>query len=95
LDVLQRREVGTPPNTPDYDAVARAVPMDAAIQRLQAIYSRPRTSAAARPESSSSEEEMSSKESGDEEGAELGDGEAASPASSADLNDFDSSEEDA
>jgi hypothetical protein len=69
--------------------------MDAAIQRLQAIYSRPGTSAAARPESSSSKEEMSSEESGNVAGAELGDGEATSPASSVDLDDFDSSEEDA
>jgi hypothetical protein len=69
--------------------------MDAAIQRLQAIYSRPETSVAARPESSSSEEAMSSKESDDEEAVESGNDEATSPTSSMDLDDADSSGEDA
>jgi hypothetical protein len=91
LDVLQRKGGGTPPGTPDRDAITRAARMDASIQRLQAIYSRPGTSVAGRPESSSSEEETSSEESGDEEAVELGDGEAASPASSAELDDSDSS----
>jgi hypothetical protein len=68
--------------------------MEATIQCLQAIYSRLRTPVAARSESSSSEEETSSDESGDKEAVELGDGEAASPASSVDLDDSDSTEED-
>jgi hypothetical protein len=91
LDVLRRRAAGTPPGTPDRDAVARVARMDVDIQHLQAIYSRPRTSAAARPESSSSEEAMSSEESSDEEAVEPGDEEAPSPATSADLDDSDSS----
>jgi hypothetical protein len=95
LDVLQRRVTSTPPGTPDRQAVARAARLDIAIRRLQAIYSRPGTSAAARPESSSGEEATSSEESDDEEAAEAGDEEAASPASSMDLDDTDSSEEDA
>jgi hypothetical protein len=75
--------------------ITRAPRVDTAIQRLQAIYLRPGMQAAARSESSSSEEGTSSKESDDEEAAELGDGEAASPASSVDLNDSDNSEGDA
>jgi hypothetical protein len=93
LDVLHRRAI-MPPCTPDRWAIARAVSLDIAIQRLQAINSHPGTSSAARPESSSSKEATSSEESGDEEAAEFGDEEAASPASSMDLDDADSSEED-
>jgi hypothetical protein len=69
--------------------------VDVDIQRLQAIYSRPGTPVMARSDSSSSEEETSFEESGDEEAMELGDREAASPASSVDLDYSDSSEEDA
>jgi hypothetical protein len=44
-DVLQRREP-PPPGTPDRAAVARAARLEIALQRLQAIYARPGTSAA-------------------------------------------------
>jgi hypothetical protein len=85
----------TPPGTPDRQAIARAAHLEIAIQRLQAIYSRPGTAAAARPESSSSKEATSSEGSSDEEAVVSGNEEAASPVSSMDLDDADSSEEDA
>jgi hypothetical protein len=68
-EVLQRREP-PPPGTPDRAAVDRAARLDIALQRLQAIYARPRTSAAAGQEGSSSDGTMSSGESGGEEAGE-------------------------
>jgi hypothetical protein len=94
LDVLQRREI-TPPGTPDRRAIARAARLDITLQCLQAMYCRLGMSSAARPESSSSKEATSSEESGDEEAADYDNEEAAFPASSGDLDDVDSSEEDA
>jgi hypothetical protein len=102
LDVLQRREI-KPPDTPDRQAITRAARLDITLQRLQAMYSRPSASSAARPESSSNEEATSFGESGDEEAAESGDEEAvvssdeeeASSVSSQGLSDDKSSEEDA
>jgi hypothetical protein len=58
-EVLQTR-AATPPGTPDRAAQARAARLDIALHRLQAIYSRPGTSSAARQESSSSNEATSS-----------------------------------
>jgi hypothetical protein len=86
LDVLQRREI-MPLGTPDRQVIARAVHLDITLQCLQAIYSRPGMSSAARPESSSSKEAMSSEESRDEEAADSDNEEAAFPASRGDLDD--------
>jgi hypothetical protein len=73
-EVLQRREP-PPPRTPDRAAVARAARLYIALQRLQAIYASPGTSAAAGQEGSSSDGTTSSGESGDEEAGEAdGDG---------------------
>jgi hypothetical protein len=69
--------------------------LDVTIHHLQAIYSRPGTSAAARPKSSSSDEAMSAEESDNKEAVESGNEEAASPPSSMDLDNTNSSEEDA
>jgi hypothetical protein len=60
-EVLQRR-VAPLPSTPDHVAQERATRLDSALQRLQAIYARPRTSAATGQESSSSGEATSSGE---------------------------------
>jgi hypothetical protein len=92
-----------PLGTPDRRAIARVARLDIALQCLQAIYSRPGTSSAARLESSSSGEATSSGESGNEEAAESDDEEAAessgeeeaSSASSLGLGGDESSEEDA
>jgi hypothetical protein len=64
-EVLQRR-APPPPGTPDRAVQARAAQLDIALQRLQAIYARPRTSAAVGQESSSSGDTSSSGESGSE-----------------------------
>jgi hypothetical protein len=70
-EVLQRR-APPPPGTPDRAALARVARLDIALQRLQAIYARPGTSAAAGQESSSSGDTTSSGESGGEEAEEAG-----------------------
>jgi hypothetical protein len=72
-EVLQRR-APPPPGTPNRMAQARATRLDIALQRLQAIYARPGTSAAAGPESSSSGDTSSSGESGSEGAGEDDDG---------------------
>jgi hypothetical protein len=59
-EVLQRR-APPPPSTPDRAAHARAEHLDIALQRLQALYARPRTSAAAGQEGSSSGDTTSSR----------------------------------
>jgi hypothetical protein len=85
-EVLQRR-VPPPPGTPDHAAQDRATRLDIALQRLQAIYARPRTSAAAGQESSSSGDTSSSEESDsegageDDDGAMESSGEASSGSS--------------
>jgi hypothetical protein len=70
-EVLQRRAPPSP-GTPDRVAQDRAARLDIALQRLQAIYARPGTSAAAGQESSSSDDTTSSGESGGEEAEEAG-----------------------
>jgi hypothetical protein len=99
-EILQRREPPLP-GTPDRAAVDRAARLDIALQRLQAIYARPRTSAAAGQEGSSSDGTMSSGESGGEEAGEA-DGDDAtgssgetSSGSSHDTGDDEGSEENA
>jgi acetolactate synthase regulatory subunit len=72
-EVLQRMEP-PPPGTPDRAAQARAAQLDIALQRLQDIYARPRTSAAAGQGSSSSGGSSSSEESGSEEAGDDGGG---------------------
>jgi hypothetical protein len=72
-DVLQRR-APPPPGTPDRTAQARVAWLDIALQRMQAIYARPGTSAAAGQESSSSGDASSSEESGSEGAGEDDDG---------------------
>jgi hypothetical protein len=79
----------------------RAAQLDIALQRLQAIYSRPGTSAAVSQESSSSDDTTSSRESGGEEAEEVGSdgametsGEASSDSSQG-TGDDEGSEEDA
>jgi hypothetical protein len=73
-EVLQRR-APPPPGTPDRAAQDRAARLDIALQRLQAIYARPGTSAATGQESSSSDDTTGSGESGGEEAEEVnGDG---------------------
>jgi hypothetical protein len=72
-EVLQRR-VPPLPGTPDRAAQARATRLDIALQRLQAIYARPGTSAATGQESSSSGDTSSSGESGSEGAGEDDDG---------------------
>jgi hypothetical protein len=62
-EVLQRRAPPLP-STPDRVAQDRAAQLDIALQRLQSIYARPGTSAAAGQESSSSDGTTSSGESG-------------------------------
>jgi hypothetical protein len=75
--------------------------LDIALQRLQAIYSRPRTSSATGQESSSSEEATSSGETDNEEDAESGDDRVMESSGEASLGscqftgDDESSEEDA
>jgi hypothetical protein len=69
-EVLQRR-APLPPGTPDRAAQARAARLDIALQRLQAIYARPGTSATAGQESSSSGDTASSGESDSEEAEEV------------------------
>jgi hypothetical protein len=64
-EVLQRR-APPPPSTPDRAAQDSAARLDIALQRLQAIYACPRTSAAAGQESSSSGDSSSSGESSSE-----------------------------
>jgi acetolactate synthase regulatory subunit len=99
-EVLQRR-APPPPGTPDRAAQARAARLDIALQRLQAIYPRPGTSAAVGQESSSSSDTASSGEFGSEEAEEAGgDGETessgeASSESSQGTGDGEGSEEDA
>jgi hypothetical protein len=56
-----------PPGTPDRAAQARAARLDITLQRLQAIYARPRMSAAVDQGSSSSGGSSSFEESGSEE----------------------------
>jgi hypothetical protein len=99
-EVLQRR-APPPPGTPDRAAQARAARLDIALQRLQAIYPRPGTSAAVGQESSSSSDTTSFGEFGSEEAEEAGgDGEMessgeASSESSQGTGDGEGSEEDA
>jgi hypothetical protein len=64
-EVLQRR-APPPSSTPDRVVQARAARLDIALQRLQAIYTRPGTSAAAGQDSSSRGDTTSSGESGSE-----------------------------
>jgi hypothetical protein len=71
-EVLQRRAL-PPQGTPDRTAQDRAARLDSALQRLQAIYACPRTSAAAGQESSSSGDATSSGESSSEEAEEASD----------------------
>jgi hypothetical protein len=78
-EVLQRR-APPPPGTPDRAALARLARLDIALQRLQAIYARLGTSAAAGQESSSSDDTTSSGESGGEEAGEA-DGDGATESS--------------
>jgi hypothetical protein len=70
-EVLQRR-APPPPGTPDRVVQDRAARLDIAFQRLQAIYARLGTSAAAGQESSSNDDTTSSGESGGEEADEVG-----------------------
>jgi hypothetical protein len=99
-EVLQRR-ASPPPGTPDRAVQARAARLDIALQRLQAIYTRPGTSAAAGQDSSSSGDTMSSGESGSEEAEEASDDGATessgevSSGSSQGTGDDEESEEDA
>jgi hypothetical protein len=99
-EVLQRR-APPPPGTSDRAAQARVERLDIALQRLQAIYARPGTSAAAGQESSSSSDTTSSGESGSEEAEEAGDNgamvsnEEASSGSIQGTGDDEDSEEDA
>jgi hypothetical protein len=74
-EVLQRRARPSP-GTPDRAAQARAARLDIALQRLQAIYARLGTFAAAGQEGSSSDGTMSYGESGGEEAGEA-DGDSA------------------
>jgi hypothetical protein len=96
-EVLQRR-APPPPGTPDRAAQARAARLDIALQRLQAIYARPRMSAAAGQESSSSGDTSSSGESGsegaeeDDDGATESSGEASSGSSQGISDDEDEEE---
>jgi hypothetical protein len=98
--VLQRR-APPPPGTPDRAAQDRAARLDVALQRLQAIYARPETSAVAGLGSSSSGDTTSSRESGSEEAEEAGGDRAtessgdASSGSSQGTGDDEDSEEDA
>jgi hypothetical protein len=75
LEEVLQRTVPPPPGTPDRAAQDRVARLDIALQRMQAIYARPGTSAAAGQESSSSSDTSSSGESGSE-GAEEDDGRA-------------------
>jgi hypothetical protein len=84
-----------PSGTLNHETVARATHMGTTIQRLQAIYSRPGTKVATSSKSSSGEEVLGSEESDDDQAAELGDEEAASPTVSMDLDSSDSSKADA
>jgi hypothetical protein len=68
-EVLQRMEP-PPPGTPNRAARARAAWLDIALQRLQAIYACPGTSAAVGQGSSSSGSSSGSEESGSEEAGE-------------------------
>jgi hypothetical protein len=98
-EVLQRR-APPPPCTPDCVAQARAERLDIALQRLQALYARPRTSTAAGLEGSSNGDATSSGESGSEGAEEVGDdgamessGEASSGSNQGTSNDEDSEED--
>jgi hypothetical protein len=71
-EVLQRR-APPPPSTPDRMVQARAKHPDIALQRLQALYACPGTSAALGQEGSSSGDTTSSGESGSEGAEEAGD----------------------
>jgi hypothetical protein len=99
-EVLQRR-VPPPPGTPDRTAQARAKCLDIALQHLHALYTHPRTSAAAGQEGFSSGDTTSSGESVSEGAEEAGDDEAtessgeASSGSSQGTSDDEDSEEDA
>jgi hypothetical protein len=98
-EVLQRR-APPPPGTPDHAAQARAARLDIALQRLQAIYARPGTSAAAGQESSSSGDTTCSGKAGSREAEEAGSdgasessGEASSGSSQGTVDDEDSEED--
>jgi hypothetical protein len=99
-EVLQRR-APAPPGTPDRVAQARAARLDITLQRLQAIYARLGTSAAAGQEGSSSRDTTSSGESGSEGAEDAGDDGAtessreASSGSSQGTGDDEGSKEDA
>jgi hypothetical protein len=67
LEEVLQRIAPPPPGTPDRAAQARAAWLDIALQRPQAIYACPGTSAAVGQESSSSDDTTSSGESGGEE----------------------------
>jgi hypothetical protein len=98
-EVLQRR-APPPLGTPDHAAQARVERLDIALQRLQAIYARPGTSAAAGQEGSSSGDTTSPGESGSEGAEEAGDdgamdssGEASSGSSQGTSDDEDYEED--
>jgi hypothetical protein len=99
-EVLQRR-AAPPSGTPDHVAQDRAARLDSALQRLQAIYARPGTSAAVGQESSSNGEATSSGKADNKEAAEAGNDRAtessgeASSGSSQSTGDDEDSEEDA
>jgi hypothetical protein len=71
-EVLQRR-APPPPGTPDHAVRDREERLDIALQRLQALYARPGTSAAAGQEGSSTGDTSSSGESGSEGAEEAND----------------------
>jgi hypothetical protein len=96
---LQRR-APPPPGTPNRATQGRAALLDIALQRLQAIYARPGTSATAGQESSSSGDATSSGEFGSKEAKEASDdgatessGEASSGSSQGTGDDEDSEED--
>jgi hypothetical protein len=98
-EVLQRR-APPPPGTHDRAAQARTECLNIALQHLQALYARPRTSATVGQESSSSGDTLSSGESGSEGAEEAGDdratessGEVSSGSSQGTSDDEDSEED--
>jgi hypothetical protein len=100
LEEVLQRGAPPPPGTPDRAAQDRAARLDSALQRLQAIYARPGTSAATGQESSSSSDATSFGESGSEEAEEASDdgatesrGEASSGSSQGTGDDEDSKED--
>jgi hypothetical protein len=74
LEEVLQRMAPPPPGTPNCSAMTRAVQLDIALQRLQAIYACPGAPTAADQESSSSSDTSGFGESGSEEAEEDDDG---------------------